>query len=151
VTFVRNITDIDDNIIKRAHENGESVQSLTEPLHQGHARGLRPPRLLRPDFEPKATEHVAGIIAMIEQLIDKGYAYVASNGDVMYSVSKFEAYGKLSGRQLGDLRAGARVAVDEAKRDPLDFVLWKRTKPGEPHWSSPWGEGRPGWHIECSR
>src|SRR5678816_4870436 len=92
--------------------------------------------LLRPDFEPKATEHVPGIIAMIEQLIAKGYAYVASNGDVMYSVSKFDGYGKLSGRQLGDLRAGARVAVDEAKRDPLDFVLWKRMKPGEPHWSS---------------
>ena len=87
---------------------------------------------------------------MIEQLIAKGYAYVATNGDVMYSVSKFAPYGKLSGQQLGDLRAGARVAVDEAKRDPLDFVLWKQAKPGEPFWSSPWGEGRPGWHIECS-
>jgi cysteinyl-tRNA synthetase len=106
--------------------------------------------LLRPDFEPKATEHIPGIIAMIEQLIAKDYAYVATNGDVMYSVSKFGPYGKLSGRHLSDLRAGARVAVDEAKRDPLDFVLWKRAKPGEPHWSSPWGEGRPGWHIECS-
>jgi cysteinyl-tRNA synthetase len=106
--------------------------------------------VLRPDHEPKATEHVPGIIAMTQQLIAKGYAYVASNGDVMYSVSSFEPYGKLSGRQLGDLRAGARVAVDEAKRDPLDFVLWKRAKPGEPSWPSPWGEGRPGWHIECS-
>jgi cysteinyl-tRNA synthetase len=150
VTFVRNITDIDDKIIARAHENGESVQELTarftKYMHEDYDRlGL-----LRPDFEPKATEHVPGIIAMIEQLIAKDYAYVASNGDVMYSVSKFAPYGKLSGRQLSDLRAGARVAVDEAKRDPLDFVLWKRAKPGEPHWSSPWGEGRPGWHIECS-
>jgi cysteinyl-tRNA synthetase len=150
VTFVRNITDIDDNIIKRAAENGESVQSLTSRftkyMHEDYDRlGL-----LRPDFEPKATEHVPGIIAMIEQLIAKGHAYVATNGDVMYSVSSFAEYGKLSGRQLSDLRAGARVAVDEAKRDPLDFVLWKKAKPGEPHWSSPWGEGRPGWHIECS-
>jgi cysteinyl-tRNA synthetase len=150
VTFVRNITDIDDNIIKRAAENGESVQALTSRftkyMHEDYDRlGL-----LRPDFEPKATEHVPGIIAMIEQLIAKGHAYVATNGDVMYSVSSFADYGKLSGRQLSDLRAGARVAVDEAKRDPLDFVLWKKAKPGEPHWSSPWGEGRPGWHIECS-
>jgi cysteinyl-tRNA synthetase len=150
VTFVRNITDIDDNIIKRAAENGESVQALTSRftkyMHEDYDRlGLLPP-----DFEPKATEHVPGIIAMIEQLIAKGHAYVATNGDVMYSVSSFADYGKLSGRQLSDLRAGARVAVDEAKRDPLDFVLWKKAKPGEPHWSSPWGEGRPGWHIECS-
>jgi cysteinyl-tRNA synthetase len=150
VTFVRNITDIDDNIIKRAHENGESVQSLTSRFTKAMHEDYDRLGLLRPDFEPKATEHVPGIIAMIEQLIAKGYAYVASNGDVMYSVSKFDGYGKLSGRQLGDLRAGARVAVDEAKRDPLDFVLWKQMKPGEPHWSSPWGEGRPGWHIECS-
>jgi cysteinyl-tRNA synthetase len=150
VTFVRNITDIDDKIIARAHENGETVQELTNRftkyMHEDYDRlGL-----LRPDFEPKATEHIPGIIAMIEQLIAKDYAYVASNGDVMYSVSKFGPYGKLSGRNLSDLRAGARVAVDEAKRDPLDFVLWKQAKPGEPHWSSPWGEGRPGWHIECS-
>jgi cysteinyl-tRNA synthetase len=150
VTFVRNITDIDDKIINRAAENGESVQALTarftKYMHEDYDRlGL-----LRPDFEPKATEHVPGIIAMIEKLIAKDYAYVATNGDVMYSVSKFAPYGKLSGRQLSDLRAGARVAVDEAKRDPLDFVLWKQAKPGEPHWSSPWGEGRPGWHIECS-
>jgi cysteinyl-tRNA synthetase len=147
VTFVRNITDIDDKIIQRAHENKETVQELTSRftkyMHEDYDRlGL-----LRPDFEPKATEHVPGIIAMIEQLIAKGYAYVASNGDVMYSVAKFGPYGKLSGRNLSDLRAGARVAVDEAKRDPLDFVLWKSAKPGEPHWSSPWGEGRPGWHI----
>jgi len=150
VTFVRNITDIDDNIIKRAHENGESVQALTSRFTKAMHEDYDRLGLLRPDFEPKATEHVPGIIRMIEQLIEKGYAYVASNGDVMYSVSKFDGYGKLSGRQLGDLRAGARVAVDEAKRDPLDFVLWKKAKPGEPKWPSPWGEGRPGWHIECS-
>ncbi len=150
VTFVRNITDIDDKIIKRAADNGESVQTLTarfiDAMHEDYDRlGI-----LRPDHEPKATEHVASIIAMTQTLIDKNYAYVASNGDVMYSVSAFAPYGKLSGKHLADLRAGARVAVEEAKRDPLDFVLWKRAKPGEPSWSSPWGEGRPGWHIECS-
>jgi cysteinyl-tRNA synthetase len=150
VTFVRNITDIDDKIIKRAAENGESIQSLTERfiryMHEDYDRlGI-----LRPTYEPRATEHIQGIIAMTQQLIDKGYAYVASNGDVLYSVSKFDGYGKLSGRSLEDLRAGARVAVDEAKHDPADFVLWKRAKPGEPFWPSPWGDGRPGWHIECS-
>lgn len=150
VNFVRNITDIDDKIIKRAAENGESIQSLTgrftAAMHEDYDRL----NILRPTHEPKATEHIPGIIAMTQQLIDKGYAYVASNGDVLYSVSKFEGYGKLSGRELEDLRAGARVAVDEAKRDPADFVLWKRAKPGEPFWPSPWGDGRPGWHIECS-
>jgi cysteinyl-tRNA synthetase len=150
VVFVRNITDIDDKIIQRAAENGESVSTLTarfiEAMHEDYDRlGI-----LRPDFEPRATEHVPGIIKMTQQLIDKGYAYVATNGDVMYSVTKFAPYGRLSGRQLSDLRAGARVAVDEAKRDPLDFVLWKQAKPGEPSWPSPWGAGRPGWHIECS-
>lgn len=150
VNFVRNITDIDDKIIKRAAENGETIQSLTDRftkfMHEDYDRlGI-----LRPTHEPKATEHIPGIIAMTQQLIDKGYAYVASNGDVLYSVSKFAPYGKLSGRNLEDLRAGARVAVDEAKHDPADFVLWKRAKPGEPFWPSPWGDGRPGWHIECS-
>jgi cysteinyl-tRNA synthetase len=150
VTFVRNITDIDDNIIKRAAANGESVQSLTDRftrfMHEDYDRlGI-----LRPDHEPKATQHVPGIIAMVQALLAKDYAYVAANGDVMYSVAKFAAYGKLSGKDLSELRAGARVAVDEAKRDPADFVLWKQAKPGEPSWPSPWGEGRPGWHIECS-
>ncbi|MFC4314660.1 cysteine--tRNA ligase [Steroidobacter flavus] len=150
VVFVRNITDIDDKIINRAHENGESIHSLTDRfikyMHEDYDRlGI-----LRPTHEPKATEHIAGIIQMTQQLIDKGYAYVASNGDVLYSVSKFAPYGKLSGRNLEDMRAGARVAVDEAKHDPADFVLWKRAKPGEPFWPSPWGDGRPGWHIECS-
>jgi cysteinyl-tRNA synthetase len=150
VIFVRNITDIDDKIIKRAAENGESIQSLTDrftvAMHEDYDRL----HILRPTHEPKATAHIPGIIAMTEQLIEKGYAYVASNGDVLYSVSKFGPYGKLSGRDVEDLRAGARVAVDEAKRDPADFVLWKRAKPGEPFWASPWGDGRPGWHIECS-
>jgi cysteinyl-tRNA synthetase len=150
VTFVRNITDIDDKIIKRAAENKESVQSLTTrfiaAMHEDYDRlGI-----LRPDSEPRATHHIPTIISITQKLIEKGYAYVAINGDVMYAVAKFEAYGKLSGKHLADLRAGARVAVDEAKRDPLDFVLWKQAKPGEPFWSSPWGNGRPGWHIECS-
>jgi cysteinyl-tRNA synthetase len=150
VTFVRNITDIDDNIIKRAAENGESVQELTDRftrfMHEDYDRlGV-----LRPDYEPKATQHIPTIIAITQALIDKGYAYVAANGDVMYSVAKFAPYGRLSGKDLSELRAGARVAVDEAKRDPADFVLWKQAKPGEPKWDSPWGEGRPGWHIECS-
>jgi cysteinyl-tRNA synthetase len=106
--------------------------------------------LARPDFEPRATEHVPGIISMIETLIKRGYAYVAGSGDVLYSVSQFEGYGRLSGKRLADLRAGARIEVDASKRDPLDFVLWKPAKPGEPAWDSPWGPGRPGWHIECS-
>jgi cysteinyl-tRNA synthetase len=150
VTFVRNITDIDDKIIKRAAENNESVRTLTErfinAMHEDYDRL----NILRPDLEPKATEHMQTMISLTGTLIDKDYAYVASDGDVMYSVAKFDGYGKLSGRHLADLRAGARVAVDEAKRDPLDFVLWKQAKPDEPSWESPWGAGRPGWHIECS-
>jgi cysteinyl-tRNA synthetase len=150
VHFVRNITDIDDRIITRSNENKEPYDALTarftKAMHEDYARiGLLPP-----DDEPCATHHIQGIIEITQQLIDKGYAYVASNGDVNYSVSKFDGYGKLSGRKLEDLRAGARVEVDEAKHDPLDFVLWKSAKPGEPKWPSPWGEGRPGWHIECS-
>ena len=150
VTFVRNITDIDDKIIARAAEEGVSIQELTERFTKAMHEDYDRLGILRPDHEPRATEHIPHIIAMTQALIDKGYAYVASNGDVMYAVAKFEGYGKLSGKQLSDLRAGARVAVDEAKRDPLDFVLWKRAKPGGPSWPSPWGDGRPGWHIECS-
>jgi cysteinyl-tRNA synthetase len=150
VTFVRNITDIDDKIIDRAAKNNESVQALTARFTQAMHEDYDRLNILRPDFEPKATDHMPSMVAMTGTLIDKGYAYVASDGDVMYSVTKFDDYGKLSGRQLADLRAGARVAVDEAKRDPLDFVLWKQAKPGEPSWDSPWGAGRPGWHIECS-
>jgi cysteinyl-tRNA synthetase len=150
VTYVRNITDIDDKIIKRAAENGESIQQLTEryiaEMHQD-ADSLG---VIRPDVEPKATESMAEILAMIETLIEKGLAYTADNGDVYYDVSKFASYGKLSGRDISELRAGERVAVNEAKTDPLDFVLWKAAKPEEPAWESPWGRGRPGWHIECS-
>src|SRR5688572_4124323 len=150
VTFVRNITDIDDKIIKRANEQGKDIGAFTdyyiEQMHKDYAAlGILPP-----DHEPRATEHIDGMIAMIQTLIDKGHAYSADNGDVLYCVASFPQYGQLSGKKLGELRAGARVAVEEAKRDPLDFVLWKRAKPGEPSWPSAWGEGRPGWHIECS-
>ena len=150
LTYVRNITDIDDKIIRRAAENGETPATLTArfiaAMHEDCARLA----ILPPDFEPRATEYVPQIIAMVEQLIARGYAYVAADGDVLYSVARFGPYGRLSGKRLADLRAGARVEVDEAKRDPLDFVLWKHAKPGEPWWDSPWGRGRPGWHIECS-
>ncbi len=150
LTYVRNITDIDDKIIRRAAENGEPIAAFTErfiaAMHEDCARlGVLPP-----DHEPRATQFVPQIIAMVEELLRRAYAYVAVNGDVMYAVARFPGYGKLSGKRLADLRAGARVEVDEAKRDPLDFVLWKQAKPGEPAWPSPWGAGRPGWHIECS-
>jgi cysteinyl-tRNA synthetase len=150
VTYVRNITDIDDKIIKRAAENGEPIDAVTGRFIQAMHEDAAALGLMGPDFEPRATQYVPDIITMIGQLIDRGYAYVAADGDVLYSVAKFEGYGKLSGKRLADLRAGARVEVDEGKRDPLDFVLWKHAKPGEPAWDSPWGAGRPGWHIECS-
>lgn len=150
VTYVRNITDIDDKIIKRAAENGETIQALTERYIQEMHRDADALGVLRPDIEPRATESMAEILSMIETLIDKGLAYRADNGDVYYDVSQFAAYGKLSGRDINELRAGERVAVNEAKTDPLDFVLWKAAKEGEPAWDSPWGKGRPGWHIECS-
>ncbi|MDV7210264.1 cysteine--tRNA ligase [Azotobacter beijerinckii] len=150
LTYVRNITDIDDKIIKRANENGESFQDLVgrmiAAMHEDEARL----NVLRPDIEPRATDHIAGMHAMIQTLIDKGFAYAPGNGDVYYRVGKFEGYGKLSRRKIEDLKIGARIEVDEAKEDPLDFVLWKGAKPGEPSWESPWGFGRPGWHIECS-
>src|SRR5271169_1740985 len=150
VTYVRNITDIDDKIIQRAAENGEDWADLarrfTAAMHEDCAKlGLQ-----EPDLEPRATDYIAPIIAMTQTLIDKGFAYVADDGDVLYSVRKFAAYGQLSGKKIDDLRAGSRVQVDDAKQDPLDFVLWKHAKPGEPSWPSPWGAGRPGWHIECS-
>ncbi|MFC2992110.1 cysteine--tRNA ligase [Halomonas tibetensis] len=150
VTYVRNVTDIDDKILRRADENNESISSLTErmieAMHEDEARlGVLPP-----DHEPRATRHVDDILAMIETLIAKGYAYAADNGDVYYRVRRFEGYGKLNNRDLDEMRSGARVEVDEHKEDPLDFVLWKAAKPGEASWPSPWGEGRPGWHIECS-
>ena len=150
LTFVRNITDIDDKIIRRAAENGESIGQLTQRFIDAMHEDCERLAILPPDHEPRATEYVPQIIAMVQQLIAKEYAYVAANGDVMYAVARFQGYGQLSGKRLADLRAGARVEVDEAKRDPLDFVLWKHAKPGEPSWPSPWGPGRPGWHIECS-
>ena len=150
VQMVRNITDIDDKIIRRAAEQGVPIDAFTaryiDAMHEDYDRlGI-----LRPNVEPRATEHLPGIIAMVRELITRGYAYVAADGDVLYSVAKFADYGKLSGKILADLRAGARVEVQQSKHDPLDFVLWKQAKPGEPFWESPWGPGRPGWHIECS-
>ncbi len=153
VTYVRNITDIDDKIIKRAVENGETIRSLTDrmidALHQdADALGIE-----RPTFEPRATEYVPQMLKMIGTLQDKGLAYQAGNGDVNFAVRKFPGYGKLSGKSLDELNAGERVAVQDGKHDPLDFVLWKSSKPEEPadvKWASPFGEGRPGWHIECS-
>ena len=150
VTFVRNITDIDDKIIKRAAENGEPMGALTERFIRAYHEDCDALGVAAADREPRATEHLPQIVAMVARLVEKGYAYVGGNGDVYYSVAKFEPYGRLSGKRLADLRAGARIEVDESKRDPLDFVLWKAAKPGEPSWESPWGPGRPGWHIECS-
>src|SRR6185503_7653934 len=138
VNYVRNITDIDDKIIKRAAEQGTTIDVVTSKYIAAQNEDFAKLGLAVPDHEPRATEHVGHIIAMIEQLIEREYAYVASNGDVLYSVAKFDGYGKLSGKILADLRSGARVEVDEAKRDPLDFVLWKKAKPGEPKWPSPW-------------
>jgi len=150
VTYIRNITDIDDKIIKRAAENGETIQALTDRYIKEMHADADALGVLRPDREPRATEAMQPMLDMIQTLIDKGLAYVAENGDVYYDVSEFSGYGKLSGRQVDDLRAGERIAVNEAKTDPLDFVLWKAAKPEEPAWDSPWGPGRPGWHIECS-
>ncbi|WP_210395479.1 cysteine--tRNA ligase [Motiliproteus sediminis] len=150
VHYVRNITDVDDKIIKRAAENGENCDALTErfiaAMHEDEARlGV-----ISPTEEPRATAHMANIIAMVETLIAKGYAYAADNGDVYYRVAKFDGYGKLTNRSLDEMQAGARIEVNDAKENPFDFVLWKAAKPGEVSWPSPWGEGRPGWHIECS-
>ncbi len=153
VTYVRNITDIDDKIIRRALENGESIATLTERFIQAMHEDADALGVARPDSEPRATEFVEPMLKMIEALEKNGYVYQAEDGDVLYAVRKFAEYGKLSGRSLDDLRAGERVAVNDAKKDPLDFVLWKRTKPTEPldaGWDSKWGRGRPGWHIECS-
>jgi len=150
VTYIRNITDIDDKIIARANENGETIQALTERFIAEMHRDADALGVQRPSAEPKATEAIAEMLAMIATLIDKGLAYAADNGDVYYDVSEFPNYGKLSGRNIDELRAGERVAVNEAKNDPMDFVLWKAAKPEEPAWESPWGRGRPGWHIECS-
>ncbi|MDB4042629.1 MAG: cysteine--tRNA ligase [SAR86 cluster bacterium] len=150
VNFVRNITDIDDKIIERAADNKEPIEDLTNrtisSMHEDFARlGLE-----LPATEPRATDHIAGMIEMISQLIEKGHAYHSEGGDVFFAVRTFAEYGKLSNKNIDDLNPGSRVAEDESKKDPLDFVLWKSTKPNEPSWDSPWGPGRPGWHIECS-
>ncbi|KHS93482.1 cysteine--tRNA ligase [Pectobacterium brasiliense] len=148
--YVRNVTDIDDKIIKRAIENGETSDQLTTRMIAEMHADFDALNILRPDAEPRATHHIADIIEMVETLIARRHAYVASNGDVMFSVDTAPGYGVLSRQDLDQLQAGARVEITEVKRNPVDFVLWKMSKPGEPHWSSPWGEGRPGWHIECS-
>ncbi|HET6725041.1 MAG TPA: cysteine--tRNA ligase [Gammaproteobacteria bacterium] len=150
LTYVRNITDIDDKIIRRAAENNESVTALTDRMIAATHEDEAALGVQRPDIEPRATASIDAMIAMIEKLIADGYAYVAGTGDVNYAVGRFDGYGKLSGKRIDELRAGARVEVGEGKRDPVDFVLWKAAKPGEPSWTSPWGDGRPGWHIECS-
>lgn len=150
VTYVRNITDIDDKIIKRAHENNETIAELTARYILAMEEDAAELGVLPPDAEPLATHHIEEMLQMITALVDKGHAYRADNGDVFYSVNSFPEYGKLSGKSLEDLRAGERVEVDTHKRDPMDFVLWKAAKPNEPSWDSPWGKGRPGWHIECS-
>ncbi|MBA4696881.1 MAG: cysteine--tRNA ligase [Legionella sp.] len=150
VTYVRNITDVDDKIINRAQERGVAVEELTAQYIDSMHEDARALNVLPPDREPRATTHIATIIQLIERLVEQGYAYVNDSGDVCYDIKKFDAYGKLSGKDLEKLKAGVRIAVDPSKRSPWDFVLWKKAKPSEPAWSSPWGEGRPGWHIECS-
>ncbi|MDR0576443.1 MAG: cysteine--tRNA ligase [Candidatus Accumulibacter sp.] len=150
VTYVRNVTDIDDKIIRRARENGETIGELTARFIAFMDEDAAALGVEKPDFEPRATEYIPQMLGLIGRLEDHGLAYKAVDGDVNFPVRKFPGYGKLSGKSLDDLRAGERVGIDEAKQDPLDFVLWKRAKEGEPFWESPWGRGRPGWHIECS-
>jgi cysteinyl-tRNA synthetase len=150
VNYIRNITDVDDKIFNRANENGEPYQQLTarfiDAMHEDEAALS----VLPPSSEPRATQHIDSIVSMVQTLIDKGFAYAASNGDVYYRIDRFEGYGKLSNRNIDEMRAGARVEVGKHKENPLDFVLWKGAKVGEASWQSPWGSGRPGWHIECS-
>ncbi|MFT5759840.1 MAG: cysteinyl-tRNA synthetase [Alteromonadaceae bacterium] len=150
VNYVRNITDVEDKIIKRAIINNETTEQLTERTIAAMHEDFDALSMLRPDLEPRVTTHMVEIIKMIETLVAKEHAYVAGSGDVLFDVSSFADYGQLSGQNLEQLQAGSRVDVDQSKRNPLDFVLWKSAKPNEPNWSSPWGEGRPGWHIECS-
>ena len=150
VDYIRNITDIDDKIINRSLENGEPFSELTDRFIQAMNEDFAALNVLIPDREPRATEHIEQITTMITRLLENGYAYQAENGDVFYDVSAFADYGKLSGKNIDELRAGIRVDVQDVKTDPVDFVLWKMEKPGEPAWESPWGRGRPGWHIECS-
>jgi cysteinyl-tRNA synthetase len=150
VTYVVNITDVEDKIIAAAAERGTTAEAVAAETAEQFRAAYRGLNVRPPDIEPKATEHIAEMITLIEDLIAGGHAYPASNGDVYFSVRSFQGYGRLSGRKIDDLISGARIEPDEDKRDPLDFALWKAAKPGEPHWESPWGDGRPGWHIECS-
>jgi cysteinyl-tRNA synthetase len=150
VTYIRNFTDIDDKIIQRANENGEPYHELTARFIQAMHEDMAALGVLPPDEEPLATEYIQQMLDMIKILLEKNHAYIGSNGDVYYRVNSFAEYGKLAHKTLSDLQAGARVSIVEDKENPLDFVLWKQAKPGEPHWESPWGKGRPGWHIECS-
>lgn len=150
VTFVRNVTDVDDKIIRRAAEKGISTKELTDTYTRAMQEDMENLGCLAPTYEPRATEFIPQMLSLVKKLEEKGLAYKAADGDVDFAVRKFAGYGKLSGRTLDELQAGARVDVAQGKRDPLDFVLWKHAKPGEPQWESPWGPGRPGWHIECS-
>src|SRR2546423_5667262 len=150
VPYVRNITAIDDKTIRRAAESDEPVEAVTARFIQAMDEDAAALGVEKPDHEPRATQYVAQMLDMIGRLQEKDLAYQSASGDVNYAVRRFPGYGKLSGKSLDELRAGERVDVDQSKEDPLDFVLWKRSKPGEPTWNSPWGEGRPGWHIECS-
>ena len=150
LTYVRNVTDVDDKIIRRANENGEEFSVLTKRFIDAMHKDEHALAVLPPDLEPHATKSMAKIIQMIMALFEQGLAYTGTNGDVFYSVSRFKDYGRLSGKKLEDLQAGERVEIDQAKHDPFDFVLWKKAKADEPAWNSPWGRGRPGWHIECS-
>jgi len=150
VSYVRNFTDVDDKIIQRAKLAKIDIDTLTQSMIDAFHRDMDALGCLRPSLEPRATTHMPEMIEMIQVLIEKGFAYVADSGDVLYAVRQFAEYGKLSGKNIDDLESGSRVDVDHHKRDPLDFVLWKQAKSGEPSWDSPWGKGRPGWHIECS-
>lgn len=150
LTYVRNITDVDDKIIKRALENKETCDQLVDRMVTEMYRDFDALNILRPNVEPRATHHIPEIIDIVEKLIQRGHAYVAENGDVMFDIESFPQYGKLSRQDLSQLQAGARIEISEIKKSPMDFVLWKMSKPNEPSWDSPWGKGRPGWHIECS-
>lgn len=150
VTYISNFTDVDDKIIKRANEEGKSAKEVAEFYINAFFEDTKKLNVMQATKHPKVSEYMKEIIHFVEALIEKGFAYVLDNGDVYYSVRQYEGYGRLSGRNVDEMQSGARVAVDEAKHDPLDFALWKSAKPNEPSWSSPWGEGRPGWHIECS-
>ncbi|MCD6298699.1 MAG: cysteine--tRNA ligase, partial [Deltaproteobacteria bacterium] len=149
VTYVRNFTDVDDKIIERANKLGKETSDIAQEFIDAFYEDMDRLYVLKADEEPRATEHIEGMIEMVSTLLDRGYAY-AEGTDVFFSVKDFEGYGRLSGRKLDDMQAGSRIAVDEKKRHPMDFVLWKGVKPGEPQWDSPWGPGRPGWHLECS-